>query len=63
GLNLTDGGWMIGDNPAADIGGGHMAGLRTIWVRGRPWPDLLPAPHRTVDDVTDAITILLNERQ
>ncbi|MEU5314431.1 HAD family hydrolase [Streptomyces sp. NPDC021562] len=63
GLNLTDGGWMIGDDPAADIGGGHMAGLRTIWVRGRPWPDLLPAPHRTVDDVTDAITILLNERQ
>ncbi|MEU9157954.1 HAD family hydrolase [Streptomyces sp. NPDC048417] len=61
GLSLA-GGWMIGDNPAADIGGGHQAGLRTIWLRGRPWPDTLPAPHHTVDDVTDAITILLSER-
>ncbi|KUN75364.1 HAD family hydrolase [Streptomyces griseoruber] len=62
GLSLTGGGWMIGDNPAADICGGHQVGLRTTWLRGRPWPDALPAPHHTVDDVTDAITILLNER-
>lgn len=27
---LTDGGWMIGDNPSADIGGGHRVGLGTI---------------------------------
>lgn len=60
-LNLADGGWMIGDNPAADIGGGQQAGLRTIWLRGRPWPDVLPAAHHTVDDVTDAISFLLNE--
>ena len=39
----------------------HQAGLRTIWLRGRPWPDGLPAAHHVVDDVTDAITILLNE--
>ncbi|MFD4833197.1 HAD family hydrolase [Streptomyces uncialis] len=61
GLSLADGGWMIGDNPAGDIGGGHQAGLRTIWLRGRPWPDELPVAHHVVDDVTDALTILLNE--
>ncbi|MGR4884008.1 HAD family hydrolase [Streptomyces sp. LARHCF249] len=61
GRSLADGGWMIGDNPAGDIGGGHEAGLRTIWLRGRPWPEgLQPADH-SVDDATDAITILLNE--
>ncbi|MGA5430677.1 HAD family hydrolase [Streptomyces koyangensis] len=63
GVNLADGGWMIGDNPAGDIGGGHQAGLRTIWLRGRPWPDDLPRAHHIVDDVTDAITILLNETE
>ena len=52
---------MVGDNPAGDIGGGHQAGLRTIWLRGRPWPDDLAVAHHDVDDVTDAITILLNE--
>ena len=54
---------MTGDSPAADIGGGHAAGLRTIWLRGRPWPAEIPAPHHTVDDVLDAITILLHTRQ
>ncbi|MFI2214940.1 HAD family hydrolase [Streptomyces sp. NPDC020141] len=63
GVSLADGGWMIGDNPGGDIGGGHQAGLRTIWLRGRPWPDRLPAAHHVVDDVTDAITILLNETE
>ncbi|MEU7649885.1 HAD family hydrolase [Streptomyces huasconensis] len=63
GVNLADGGWMVGDNPAGDIGGGHQAGLRTIWLRGRPWPDGLPAAHHIVDNVTDAISILLNETE
>ncbi|MGW3271286.1 HAD family hydrolase [Streptomyces kronopolitis] len=61
GVSLADGGWMIGDNPAGDIGGGQQAGLRTIWLRGRPWPEDLTAAHHVVDDVTDAIAILLNE--
>lgn len=56
---LADGGWMIGDSPSADVGGGHQAGLHTIWLRGRPWPTDVPAPHQTVDDVTDAIDFLL----
>ncbi|MGW7673867.1 HAD family hydrolase [Streptomyces sp. NPDC054775] len=63
GLDLSMGGWMTGDNPTGDIGGGHRAGLQTIWLRGRPWPDTLAAPHHAVDDVTDAITILLNETE
>ncbi|MGA5284828.1 HAD family hydrolase [Streptomyces griseoincarnatus] len=61
GVSLADGGWMVGDNPAGDIGGGHYAGLRTIWLRGRPWPDSNPSAHYVVDDVTDAIAILLTE--
>lgn len=63
GVSLADGGWMVGDNPAGDIGGGREAGLRTIWLRGRPWPDGLPAAHHVVDDVTDAIAILLAETE
>jgi putative hydrolase of the HAD superfamily len=63
GRSLTDGGWMTGDNPAGDIGGAHQIGLRTIWLRGRPWPEGLKAAHHTVDDVTDAINILLNETE
>ncbi|WP_069772218.1 HAD family hydrolase [Streptomyces sp. LUP30] len=63
GVSLADGGWMVGDNPAGDIGGGHQAGLRTIWLRGRPWPDGLHTAHHIVDDVTDAIAILLNETE
>ncbi|MFF4647243.1 HAD family hydrolase [Streptomyces sp. NPDC001389] len=62
-VSLADGGWMVGDNPTGDIGGGHQAGLRTIWLRGRPWPAGLPAADHVVDDVTGAITILLNETE
>lgn len=59
---LSRGTWMTGDNPAGDVGGGHQAGLRTIWLRGRPWPDGIHGPHHTVDDVTDAIAFLLTDR-
>lgn len=52
------GGWMCGDNPDGDIGGGRQAGLRTIWLRGRPWPAHLDDPDHAVDDVLDAIGIL-----
>ncbi|WP_328541097.1 HAD family hydrolase [Streptomyces sp. NBC_00344] len=54
--------WMVGDNPAGDIGGGHRAGLRTIWVRSRLWSSDVPSPDRTVNDVVDAIGILLNTK-
>ncbi|MFD9511278.1 HAD family hydrolase [Streptomyces mirabilis] len=59
GTQLTIGDWMTGDNPETDIAGGYNAGLRAIWVRGRPWPDSLATPHHTVDDVTEAIDYLL----
>ncbi|MES5820745.1 HAD family hydrolase [Streptomyces sp. RG80] len=61
GTQLTPGDWMTGDNPETDIVGGHHAGLRTIWVRDRPWPDGLLTPHHTVDDVIDAVDLLLAE--
>ncbi|MEV7806919.1 HAD hydrolase-like protein [Microbispora sp. NPDC088329] len=32
GATLAEGGWMIGDNPTADIAGGRAVGLRTIWI-------------------------------
>ena len=60
GTQLTPGDWMTGDNPETDIAGGYKAGLRAIWVRGRPWPNRLATPHHTVDDVTDAIDYLLS---
>ncbi|MFJ8510763.1 HAD family hydrolase [Streptomyces avermitilis] len=59
GTQISRGDWMIGDNPENDIVGGHKAGLMTVWVRGRPWPESLSVPHHSVDDVTDAIDYLL----
>ncbi|MER5975889.1 HAD family hydrolase [Streptomyces sp. NPDC001857] len=59
GTQLSAGDWMTGDNPRADIDGGHRAGLRTIWVAGRPWPDGLAVPHHTVTEVTAAVDYLL----
>ncbi|NXY94473.1 HAD family hydrolase [Streptomyces sp. BR123] len=53
--------WMVGDNPEGDIGGAQQAGLRTIWLRGRPWPQHLSPAHHSVDTITDAIQILMKE--
>ncbi|MET7304456.1 HAD family hydrolase [Embleya sp. NPDC005575] len=60
GLSLADGGWCVGDDPVADIGGGRAAGLTTIWVqRIAEWPTgrMDPPDHR-VTDVTGAFEIL-----
>ncbi|MFF4741288.1 HAD family hydrolase [Streptomyces sp. NPDC001262] len=51
--------YYVGDNPVGDIGGADAAGLSTVWLRGRPWPDCTPAPHHTVDTIADAIVVLL----
>ncbi|CAG7643528.1 Putative hydrolase of the HAD superfamily [Actinacidiphila bryophytorum] len=60
GAVLSDGGWMVGDNPVNDVGGGHSAGLRTIWVaNGRSWAAHAPAPEHTVSDARSAIDLLL----
>jgi HAD superfamily hydrolase (TIGR01549 family) len=60
GTSLDEGGWMVGDNPVTDIGGGHAAGLRTIWVaNGRSRLSLDHAPDHTVSRVRGAIDFLL----
>ncbi|MGW4285446.1 HAD family hydrolase [Streptomyces sp. NPDC004673] len=60
GTVLSDGGWMVGDNPVNDIGGGRSAGLNTIWIgNDRPWPPDDPGPDHTVPHVRAAIDLLL----
>ncbi|WP_031512462.1 HAD family hydrolase [Streptomyces sp. NRRL F-5123] len=60
GAALGDGGWMVGDNPVNDIGGGHLAGLRTVWVdNGRSWVQQAPDPDHTVPHARAAIDLLL----
>nr|WSZ14124.1 HAD-IA family hydrolase [Streptomyces canus] len=60
GAALGDGGWMVGDNPVNDIGGGHAAGLNTIWiVNDRVWPPDYPGPDHTVPHARAAIDLLL----
>jgi putative hydrolase of the HAD superfamily len=62
GTLLSSGGWMVGDSPESDIWGGRRAGLRTIWIsRGRPWPDHLDPPDRTVPNARSAMELLLTE--
>ena len=39
---------MVGDSPEHDIGGGRAAGMRTIWIARRPWPEGRP---RDYDEV------------
>ncbi|WP_392966891.1 HAD family hydrolase [Streptomyces sp. LN245] len=59
GVLPSAGGWMVGDNPATDIGGAAAAGLRTIWVSGvREWPDGLRKPDAAVQHVAEAIELL-----
>ncbi|MFF8947130.1 HAD family hydrolase [Streptomyces sp. NPDC014864] len=60
GAALGDGGWMVGDNPVNDIGGGYSAGLRTIWVgNGRSWLTDDLTPDHMVPHVHAAIDLLL----
>jgi putative hydrolase of the HAD superfamily len=60
GTALGDGGWMVGDNPVNDIGGGRSAGLRTIWIGNEHfWPAHEPGPDHTVPHARAAIDLLL----
>ncbi|ARE76473.1 MULTISPECIES: HAD family hydrolase [unclassified Streptomyces] len=60
GATPHDGGWMVGDDPVKDIGGGRSAGLATLWI-GTPdrWPGQLPAPDRSAPNALSAIHLLL----
>ncbi|WP_030507914.1 HAD family hydrolase [Microbispora rosea] len=61
GMSLAAGGWMIGDHPVKDIGGGQAAGLRTVWVdRGMSQHQEHEADH-VVTDVLQAMEILHSE--
>jgi HAD superfamily hydrolase (TIGR01549 family) len=54
-------GWMVGDSPVADIGGGKAVGLRTAWLaRGRQW-DEGPRPDLVVGSVSEAVAHLLGD--
>ncbi|MCF1595242.1 HAD family hydrolase [Streptomyces muensis] len=60
GTVLGDGGWMVGDNPVNDIGGGRSVGLHTIWIGDdRSWPPDHPGPDHTVPRARAAIDLLL----
>jgi len=53
-------GWMVGDCPLRDVAGGQEVGLHTIWVRrGRVWDPSARAPDAVVDDVAQAVRVLL----
>jgi FMN phosphatase YigB (HAD superfamily) len=60
GMDPDGGGWMVGDNPAADIEGGAGAGLTTIWLHaGREWPPGATRPDHTVADIPEAVALIL----
>jgi putative hydrolase of the HAD superfamily len=59
GMSL-DGGWMLGDHPRADIGGGLAAGLSTGWIRrGRSWQVLRYQPTISADSFAEAVDRML----
>jgi FMN phosphatase YigB (HAD superfamily) len=59
GAQLTSG-WMIGDNPQADIAGARGAGLRTVWLsRGRTWPIADFEPDHYANDPAAAIQLVI----
>jgi len=54
------GGWMVGDHPASDIGGGSAAGLSTVWLhRGRPWPESTYHPTGIAGDFAQAVDFVM----
>ncbi|GAA1506493.1 HAD family hydrolase [Sphaerisporangium rubeum] len=55
GMSLTRGGWMVGDHPVADIGGGRAAGLRTVWIDRETWSDYDHSADHVVADVIQAM--------
>jgi putative hydrolase of the HAD superfamily len=55
-----DGGWMVGDNPEADVGGAVACGLRSAWIsRGREWALDAFRPDVSAATVADAVGAIL----
>jgi HAD superfamily hydrolase (TIGR01549 family) len=67
GCRLGADSWMIGDNLALDVAGGHAAGLRTIWLQSTrhasPLSFIDPTPDATAYSVAEAVKLLLNDAQ
>lgn len=53
---------MIGDNLIADIAGGRVPGLRTIWIDCGTWADREHEADHVVTDVLQAMAILSADR-
>lgn len=55
----------VGDNPETDIGGGHNAGVQTLWFNqhGDQWPDIIDGPHHVVGSIADLHSLLLESTQ
>lgn len=57
-----EGGWMVGDNPEADVRGGHELGLRTIWLsHRRTWGEASYHPTETAETLEEALAMLISE--
>lgn len=57
---VLGGGWMVGDNPEADVGGAVACGLRSAWiVRGRAWQLDAFRPDAAVVTVAEAVEAIL----
>ncbi len=50
----------VGDNPVADITGGHNAGVQTMWFNqyNEAWPAELVAPHHEARQLSDIVNLL-----
>lgn len=50
----------IGDNPIADISGGHNAGVQTLWFNQfrQAWPEHLTRPHYEVQTLSGIVPLL-----
>jgi len=52
--------WVVGDDPASDIGGAHALGMRTVWMsRGRAWDEPDFRPDFTVSTFPEAAELAL----
>jgi putative hydrolase of the HAD superfamily len=54
------GAWVVGDDPAADIGGAVELGTPSVWLhRGRHWRDHRFGPTRTAENIIGAVAAVL----
>jgi len=55
----------VGDNPETDVGGGHNAGVQTLWFNQHndEWPDVIDEPHHVVGSISEMHRLLLETTQ